>query len=265
VRTRATIAAAGVVGLSLSIGLSGCGSFSAGLGGSDGALREVHLTASPTPGMRLSYRVRTVATISGAGVRSLPESQKSASLSQRYVVEVTAVENDFFDVRITGDSLQGAVIARFGRDWTARKFGVESQGQYADADLPAFPILGEAFQVARDLSGRWAVGETRPWERSVNVPPQLRVRMRGTATLKRITRLDGRRAAEFHYGATGEGEYAGSRLRMSLTGQSWVDLATGFMLEAKTSAPGQFTQGGEAVVMELKEERTLHRPDSTGF
>src|SRR5207249_9036585 len=98
-RTRATIASAGVIGgLSLSLGLAGCGSLPAPLGGSDGAVREVHLAASPRPGMRLSYRVRTVATVSGAGVRSLPESQKSASVSQRYVVEVTAVENDSFDV-----------------------------------------------------------------------------------------------------------------------------------------------------------------------
>lgn len=265
-RTRATIASAGVIGgLCLSVGLAGCGWLPASLGGSDGAVREVQLAASPRPGMRLSYRVRTVATVSGAGVRSLAESQKSASVSQRYVLEVTAVENDSFDVRITGDNLQGAVIARFGRDWTALKFGVETEGGYADADLPAFPILGEAFEMARDLSGRWTVGGTRPWERSVNVPPLLRVRMQGTATLKRITRLDGRRAAEFHYGATGEGEYGGSRLRMSLSGRSWVDLATGFMLEAKTSAPGQFTQAGEAVLMELKEERTLNRQDSAGL
>ncbi len=92
--------------------------------------------------MRLSYRVRSAATLSGAGVRSLPESEKSATVSQRYVVEVTAVGDDSFDLRITGDNLQGAVIARFGRDWTALKFGVETEGRYADADLPTFPILG---------------------------------------------------------------------------------------------------------------------------
>ncbi len=215
--------------------------------------------------MRVAYQVHTVATLSGAGVSSLPESQKSASVSQRYVLEVTAVEGDSFDVRITGNDLQGAVTARFGRDWTALKFGVETQGGYADADLATFPVLGEAFQVARDLSGPWGVGETRPWERTVNVPPLLRVRMQGTATLKRITRLDGRPAAEFHYGASGEGEYAGSRLRMSVSGQSWMDLATGFILEAKTSAPGAFSQSGQPVHLEIKEERTLNRQDSTGF
>lgn len=243
--------------------MAGCGLLSAGPG--DGSAREVNLAASPKPGMRLSYRVRSVATVSGAGVRSLPESEKSASVSQRYVVEVTAVGSDSFDVRITGDNLQGSVIARFGRDWSVLKFGVENQGQYADADLPTFPILGEVFQVARDLSGRWAVGETRPWERSVSLPPVLNVRMKGTAALDRITRREGRRAAEFRYGASGEGEYAGSRLRMSLSGRSWVDLATGFMLEARTRAPGQLLQAGGPVLMELTEERTLNRSESTGF
>jgi hypothetical protein len=243
--------------------VAGCGLLSAAPG--DGGVREVNLAASPTPGMRLSYRVRSAVTMSGAGARSLSESEKSASVSQRYVVEVTVVGNDSFDVRITGDNLQGAVVARFARDWTALKFGVEREGQYADADLPTFPILGEVFQVARDLSGRWTVGETRPWERLVSLPPVLSVRMKGTATLSRITRLGGRRAAEFRYGASGEGEYAGSRLRMSLSGQSWVDLATGFMLEARTRAPGQLLQAGGPVLMELTEERTLNRSESTGF
>jgi hypothetical protein len=219
----------------------------------------------PTPGMRASYRVQTAAILSGPGVRSLAESQKSASTVQRYVVAVTAVEADAFDVRITGDSLRGAVIARFRRDWSAVKFGVENEGTYKDADLPTFPILGEAFQVARDLSGRWVVGETRPWARTVSVPPLLSVQMQGTATLKRITRRAGRRAAEFEYGGTGEGEYVGTQLRMTLRSQYWVDLATGFVLESKTTAPGQFTQAGEAIHMELKEERTLNRPDSAGL
>ena len=44
-----------------------------------------------------------------------------------------------------------------------------------------------------------------------------------------------------------------------------LSVATGFMLEAKTSAPGQFTQAGEAVLMEFKEERTLNRQDSAGL
>ncbi len=264
-KASATIKSVGVVGLTLSVGLAGCSLLSAAPGGKPGPVREVNLKVSPTPGMRVAYQVRTVATLSGAGVSSLPESQRSASVSQRYVLEVTAVEGDSFDVRITGDGLQGAVTARFGRDWTALKFGVESQGRYVDADLATFPVLGEAFQVARALSGPWGVGETRPWERTVNAPPLLRVRMQGTATLKRITRLDGRPAAEFHYGASGEGEYAGSRLRMSLSGQSWTDLATGFILEVKTSAPGAFSQSGKPVQLEIKEERTLNRRDSTGF
>ena len=225
----------------------------------------MRIAALPTPGMRVSYRVRTTATLSGAGVRSLAESQKSASTSQRYAVDVTSIEANSFNVRITGDSLEGAVIARFGGDWAAQKFGVETEGKYADADFLTFPILGEAFQVARDLSGKWTVGETRPWERTMTLPPLVSVRMRGKTTFKRVTKLGGRRAAEFDYGATGEGEYAGTPLQMKLTGLYWVDLATGFVLESKTTAPGQFTQAGEAVQMELKEERTLNRTDSAGF
>jgi hypothetical protein len=89
--------------------------------------------------------------------------------------------------------------------------------------------------------------------------------MRGKTTFKRVTKLGNRRAAEFDSSAMGEGEYAGTRLQMKLTGLYWVDVATGFVLESKTTAPGQFTQAGEPVLMELKEERTLNRKDSTGL
>ena len=161
--------------------------------------------------------------------------------------------------------MRGTVIARFGRDWSALKFGVESEGTFADADLATFPILGEAFQVARDVSGRWGVGETRPWARIVNVPPLLSVQMQGKATLRRITRRAGRPAAEFEFSADGDGLYAGTPLQMSFRSQYWMDLGTGFVLESRTTAPGRLTPAGEAILIELKEERTLNRQDSTGL
>src|SRR5215475_2011254 len=247
----------------LSVMLAGCSFISSDSGGTESD-REVRLAAAPIPGTRVSYRVRTTATLSGVGVRFLTESQKTASTSQRYAVEVTSIEATSFNVRITGDSLQGVVIARFGNDWTAQKFGIENEGKYADADFVSFPILGEAFQVARDLAGKWTVGETRPWERTMTLPPLVSVKMRGKSTFKRVTKLGGRRVAEFDYSATGDGEYAGTALQMKLGGLYWVDLVTGFMLESKTTATGQFTQSGEPVQMELKEERTLNRTDSVG-
>ena len=250
--------------LTLAAGLLGC-SLLPGSEESEPGIHEVNVAASPTPGMRLSYQVQIIATLSGSGVSSLTDAQKTASNFQRYVLEVTSVEGDAFDVRITGAGLEGPVIARFERDWTPVRFGVEREGKYTDADLPTFPILGEAFQTARDLSGRWTVGQSRPWERSVTIPPLLSVLMKGTVTLKRVARLDGRRVAVFEYAAAGEGEYMGSRLAMKLSGQHWVDLATGFTLVARTSVPGNFTQGGQAIRMELKDERTVSRPESSGL
>jgi hypothetical protein len=244
--------------------LAGCSFISSDSGGTESD-REVRLAAAPTPGMRVSYRVRTTATLSGVGVRFLTESQKMAATSQRYAVEVTSIEATSFNVRITGDSLQGAVIARFGKDWTAQKFGIENEGKYSDADFVSFPILGEAFQVARNLAGKWTVGETRPWERTMTLPPLVSVKMLGKTTFKRVTKLAGRRVAEFDYSATGDGEYAASALQMKLAGLYWVDLVTGFMVESKTTATGQFTQSGEPIQMELKEERTLNRTDSVGI
>jgi hypothetical protein len=44
-----------------------------------------------------------------------------------------------------------------------------------------------------------------------------------------------------------------------------MDLATGFMLEAATTAPGEFSRSGLPVRVEIKEERRLNRPESTGF
>ena len=49
----------------------------------------------------------------------------------------------------------------------------------------------------------------------MTLPPLVSVRMRGKTTFKRVTKLGGRRAAEFDYSATGEGEYAGAQLQMS--------------------------------------------------
>jgi len=245
----------------LAAGLFGCAS----VGSGPGATATAELRAAPALGMRASYQVRTVATLSGAGVRSLPDSQKTASVSQRYVIEVTAASDDSFDVRVTTAGAPDVVVARFGRDWTPLQFGVEIQGRYSDGDLVSFPVLGEAFQLSRDLSGHWRVGESRAWERVVNFPPLLSVLMRGTLTLKRIATRDGRSAAEFAYSAAGDGQYQAAPFRMSLSGQCWVDVATGFLLEIKTSAPGRFVQGGEPVGMEIKEERSLDQPASRGF
>ena len=112
----------------LSVAMTGCGSLSGDVGGSDGSGSEVRLAAVPTPGMRASYRVQTAAHLSGPGVRLLAESQKSASTSQRYVVAVTAIEADAFDVRITGDSLQGVVIARFNGIGARSRSGSRRRG-----------------------------------------------------------------------------------------------------------------------------------------
>jgi hypothetical protein len=250
-------------GLLLAFGLAGCGTLASGP--AETATSSVEVRAAPAAGMRASYQVKTVATLSGAGVRSLPESQKTATASQRYVVEVTAADADSFDVRVTTAGAPDVVVARFGRDWAPLQFGVEIQGRYSDGDLVSFPVLGEALQLSRDLSGQWRVGESRAWERVVNFPPLLSVLMRGTLTLKRVTSRDGRRAAEFAYSAAGDGQYQASPFRMSMAGQCWMDLATGFLLEVKTSAPGRFTRSGEPVGMEIKEERALDRPASRGF
>jgi hypothetical protein len=260
-----TAAARGALGLTLSVGLSGCYSFPGGLAEPGGVVRELTLSASPTPGMRLSYLVHSVATISGAGTRSVPGSHKSASVALRYVVEVTAVRNDSFDVRLTSEHFQGVITARFDRGWSPLKFGLEDQGQYADLDLATFPILGEAFRMLHDLSGRWTVGATRPSQWTVNLPPHLLVTMQGKARLKKIGSLEGRRAAEFDYEAIGEGEYAGSRVWLNERGQSWIDLATGFALETRTISHGEFSHSGQPVQLEIKEERTLERSGSAGL
>jgi hypothetical protein len=250
--------------LALLLGLGGCGGLSGDLGGGDG-IREVHLAALPTPGLRASYRVQIGAILSGPGARLLTAAQRSASTVQRYVVVVTAVDADAFDARITGDSLEGAMVARFGRDWSALRFEAENEGHVTDADLPSFPILGEVFQMSHDVSGHWSVGEVRPWGRTVMVPPLVSVQMQGKVTLKRVTRTAGRRAAEFDFEAAGDGAYAGTRLGMRLQSRYWVDLATGFVLESRTTASGQFTPAGEVIHLELKEERTLNGQDSAGL
>jgi len=225
----------------------------------------VQVRAAPAAGMRAAYQFRTAATLSGTGVRTLSQAQRTAATSQRYTVEVTAADADGFDVRVTTSGAPDVAVARFGPDWSPLKFGVEIQGQYTDGELTSFPVLGEAFLLSHDAAGAWRAGESRPLERVVNFPPLVSILMRGTITLKRVVTRDGRRAAEFDYAATGEGEYQSAPFRMTLTGQCWMDLATGFLLESKTTAPGSFTRATEPVVVEIKEERTLDRSGSRGF
>ena len=90
--------------------------------------------------------------------------------------------------------------------------------------------------------------------------------MRGQATFKRITRLGGRRAAEFDYNATGEGEYTGhattDEADAACTG--WISRRASCSSRRPT-VPGQFTPAGEPIKIELKEDRTLNRQDSAGL
>lgn len=226
---------------------------------------EVSLEAAPKPGMRVAYQVRSTATLSGAGVESLSRSQRSATVSQRYVLEVTAVTPESFVLRVVEGDLPGTLTARLSPDWTVLRFGLDEQGQFEALDPATFPVLGEALRLSRDLAGHWRVGQARPWEWAMSFSPQLRVRMKGTAALKRIVATGGRRAAEFEYGATGEGEYLDSPIRIGLSGQARVDLATGFLLETRSTAPGEFSQSGQPVRIEITEEQTLDRAGTAGF
>src|SRR5215475_14049583 len=100
-RMSAALASLGVVGLTLGYGITGCGGLRSDPGGTAARVSEVTLRASPTPGMRASYEVSTSAALSGAGVRSLPTSERSASVSQRYLIEVTGLGVEIFDLRVT--------------------------------------------------------------------------------------------------------------------------------------------------------------------
>jgi hypothetical protein len=249
----------GALLLTLLFSLSGCSA----LPGAPAP--ELILKAQPTPGMRASYRVDSVATLSGPGARSLAESQKSASASLRYALEVGAIRDASFDVRVTGDHLEGVITGEFARDWTPLRFGVEQGGQYADMDLSTFPVLGESVQMLRDLAGRWHMRGTRPWRWTMRVPPHLEIALRGTVTLAKLTTVQARSAAEFHYDATGDGEYANAPVRLTLRGRCWVDIATGFTLETRTSSRGEFSRSGQPVHMEITEERRLDRSTSRGL
>ena len=89
------------------------------------AAEEVTIEASPRPGMRAAYQLRTTATLSGPGVDSLPAAQRTATASLRYVLEVSRVEGDTFDVRVAEGDVPGIVSARFSREWTALRFGID--------------------------------------------------------------------------------------------------------------------------------------------
>jgi len=226
---------------------------------------EVTIEASPRQGMRVAYQLRTTASLSGPGVESLSSSQRTATASLRYVLEVTRVEGDAFDLRVAEGDVPGIVSARFSRDWTPLRFGIEDQGQVAQMDPATFPVLGEGLRLSRDLAGHWRVGQTRPWQWTLSATPQLSVQMKGVASLKRIGTTGGRRAAEFEYGATGTGEYAATPIKIGISGQVWMDIATGFLLESRSTAPGEFSQSGQSVRLEIAEDRRLDRSASAGF
>src|SRR5262249_56414128 len=138
---------------------------------------------APTSGLRAAYRVRTVATLSGPGAASLQPSQRSASIVTGYVLEVAAVRDASFDVRITSELIDAVVTGEFARDWTPLRFGMVDQGRYADVDAATFPVVGESVRILRDLAGSWRPGERRSWRWTRHLPPYLEIGLQGTVAL----------------------------------------------------------------------------------
>jgi hypothetical protein len=123
-------------------------------------------------------------------------------------------------------------------------------------------VYGPLFKQAIAFCGqRWMPGETRHIEL-----PFPRVDADVSATLLRVGRLYGRRAAQFEIAVTGRMPYPGRKTgEMAGSGTAWADVETGVTLESVMQSQALIYGHEKAPVLslEVKEERRLDQQMSS--
>lgn len=226
---------------------------------------QVDLQWRPRVGMRLVQRVTTDVDASGALTRPLAERDKAQHIELTRSLDVTEVGPDHVDLRFGQDGFVVPATLRMSRTWAPESVRPDdtsaSDGDRKKLDA-ALRQLAQPLAQSAQLFGRWKIGETRPFEIRLTGLPETSGGGEGTATLRRVVTIDGRRAAEFEWAGSTEFLFTGEPGRgvpgrMRLTGREWRDLETGASLRSTATAQAEFTRQGRPTRVEYRTVEVL--------
>lgn len=223
-------------------------------------VEQIDLEWRPRAGMRIVQRVTTDVDASGALTRPLAEGDKAQHIVLTRSLDITDVGPTYVDLRFGQDGYVVPATLRVSRAAVPESVRPDdpsaSEGDARKLDV-AMRQLAQPLTQSAQLLGRWRVGETRPFEIRLTGLPDTSGSGEGTATLRRVVMVDGRRAAEFEW--TGHTEFLftgepgrGVPGRMTLEGREWRDLETGATLRSTATARAEFTRQGRPTQVEYR-------------
>lgn len=221
---------------------------------------QIDLEWRPRAGMRIVQRVTTDVDASGALTGPLAERDKKQHIVLTRSLDITDVGPGYVDLRFGQDGFVVPATLRVSRAVVAESVVPDdasaSDGDKKKLDLAMRQLVQPLTQSAQ-LFGRWRIAETRPFEINLTGLPDTSGSGQGTATLRRVVAIDGRRAAEFEW--TGHTEFLftgepgrGVPGRMTLEGREWRDLETGATLRSTATARAEFTRQGRPTQVEYR-------------
>jgi hypothetical protein len=236
---------------------------SAGCAAIAGTPREYDLTFRPVTGMRLAHDVSTEVTASdGQERRSAPKE------SSKRVINILAADTDSYSVRVAVNGTAVPCVLTLTRDGTLKRLSPDNP----NGPAPTQEQVATASAVLKDAVGAglgtapWRVGSSRELALRIPVGAAKGSEMKLTATLRRITKFERRRAAELTF--DGEGTIVGQDsvpMSMRISGTQFSDVQTGVVLLSAMTATGQSNIGGRLVNVEMKQEERLNLRASAGL
>jgi hypothetical protein len=215
---------------------------------------DYDLTFRPVAGMRLAYDVTVKGSAAGQRARQ--------SLTK--VIRIVAADTDAYSVRFAVNGSEAPYLVTLS--WAGSVKSVTPDGGASPSLTPeqmAEAATLSAWATSGASSAPWRIGATR--ELAVNVPSGdakgARVTMR--TTLRRITSLARRPAAELTFDGTGTIPSPGAPITMRFTGTQWTDLRTGALLLSTINGDGSATDAAFRVQMTVEER--LNISASTGL
>jgi hypothetical protein len=223
-------------------------------------VEQIDLEWRPRAGMRIVQRVTTDVDASGMLTGPLAEGDKKQHTVLTRSLDITDVGQTYVDLRFGQDGFVVPATLRVSRAAVAESVKADdpsaSDGDKKKLDVAMRQLVQPLTQSAQ-LLGRWRVGETRPFEIHLAGLPDTSGSGEGTATLRRVVTMEGRRAAEFEW--TGNTEFLftgepgrGVPGRMALEGREWRDLETGATLRSTATARAEFTRQGRPTRVEYR-------------
>jgi hypothetical protein len=218
----------------------------------------------PLVGMRLYYR-NSVVNTGSAPSRQIVDKQTITSVS-----DVVALDVAGFVLTVTLDGTLLPVIARLSHSGELRELVFEAGVPQNRREYLAGLLIFRLTRFCVVNAHSWARGESRPAVLSVplaweTLAPAIRANFGGNVTFRRTVTISGRPGAEFDVKWVVSPPISGLAENLELTGQYWVDLATGFQLRLFLRGVVNSSVGGTTARFEQTQEDILVLENSKGL